>query len=875
MDAIHYGPEGFPPENRTLVWQILEWQLEYLQQPDGPDAGGPWRLTGEQLRLYAWWYAIDDTGRFVYRRGVLRRVKGWGKDPFGASVAMTEFVGPCRFGGWDANQMPVAIPHPAAWIQIAAVSMDQTRTTMVLFPGICSPRVIDEYGIDLGKTVIYSQRGGRIEAVTSSPRTLEGGRPSLVVANEALALDTPLPTPQGWTTAGAVQVGDHLIGDDGTPVCVSKVTPVYRGRDCYRVHFGDGGSLVADAGHWWVARVASNARNPWRRRTTAEMAHDGRRFAVAQSGCLDLPDADLPLDPYILGYWLGNGANYHAVLSVHASDAEEIFQYVVERGVPKAVLDWHTHAKSASIRMRHAPRSGPQDRSTSVQAALRRMGLLRNKHIPAVYLRASVAQRLDLLRGLMDSDGSIRTSGQARFSNANTRLIEGTYELLRSLGLRVARPYAQTREHIPECAHWQPLWTISFIAHESMNPFRLKRKADCARGGMPPVQDRTITRIERVNSVPVRCVGVDNKSHLFLAGDGWYVTSNTQHWLSGNDGHAMQQAIARNLAKSRDGSARELALTNAHDPGEDSVAAHDWDAFRAIEEGRSQATGFLYDSLEPAGDIDLSNREELREGLIIARGDSSWLDVDRLIEEVYDPTTPPSVSRRYYLNMLTVAEDSWIAPHEWAACAKPTEVLADKDIVTLGFDGGVNEDSTALVACSVQSGHLQLLGCWEKPELPGKVYWEVDRLAVDAAVRQAMATYQVAGFFCDPALWESYVDSWSSDFGARMQVKGTTARPLEFRMNRPTAVVTAVERFYQAVMSKTVSHDGSTVLTRHILNSKRRITKSGIVIAKDHPGSPRKIDAAYAAILAYEARSGALAGGLDLEPRRSRKLYRF
>ncbi|HEY9417870.1 MAG TPA: hypothetical protein VIQ30_24185 [Pseudonocardia sp.] len=76
--AIRYGPDGFPAENRTLGWQILAWQLEYLNQPDGPDAGSPWRYTNEQLKFLLWWYAIDDHGRFVYRRGCLRRMKGWG-----------------------------------------------------------------------------------------------------------------------------------------------------------------------------------------------------------------------------------------------------------------------------------------------------------------------------------------------------------------------------------------------------------------------------------------------------------------------------------------------------------------------------------------------------------------------------------------------------------------------------------------------------------------------------------------------------------------------------------------------------------------------------------------------------------------------------
>ncbi|HEX5525155.1 MAG TPA: hypothetical protein VFX53_17050 [Pedococcus sp.] len=533
MEAIRHGPVGFPAENRTLAWPILQWQLEYLRQPDGPNAGGPWSYTPEQLKFFAWWYAIDDAGRFVYRRAVLRRVKGHGKDPNIASICATEFVGPCRFGGWDAQGMPVAIPHPAPWIQIAAVSLDQNRNTMTLFPTILGANAIDDFRIDLGKTVIYSAAGGRIEAVTSSPRTLEGGRPSLVAAGE------------------------------------------------------------------------------------------------------------------------------------------------------------------------------------------------------------------------------------------------------------------------------------------------------------------------------------------------------TQHWLASNDGIAMWEAIARNLAKSRDGSARAIAHTNAHDPGEDSVAARDWEAYQAIADGRSNATGLLYDSLEPDADVDLSDPVQLREALIVARGDSTWLDVDRLMGEILDPATPPSMSRRFYLNQLTATEDSWIAPHEWAAVSKPTEVIADGDLVTLGFDGAVKEDSSALVMCSVHSGHIQLLGCWEKPEGPTRVPWEVDRAVVDAAVRTAMATYKVVGFFADPALWESYCDNWSADYGSQMKVKANHVRPLEFRMNRPTAVVTALERFYQAVLAKTLSHDGSTVLTRHVLNAKRRLGRSGVTIAKEHPSSSRKIDAAYAAVLAFEARSAVLAGGIELAPRKSKRIVGF
>ena len=158
----------------TLGWQILGWTAEYLLQPDGPDAGEPWKFTDEQARLLLWWYEIDDHGLFTERYGMLRRMKGWGKDPFAAALCSVEFVGPCRFGGWRGSE-PLAIPHSAAWVQAAAVSKDQTRNTMTLFPGMLSQRAVEEFNIDLGKEIIYAHQGRcRIEAVTSSPRALAG-----------------------------------------------------------------------------------------------------------------------------------------------------------------------------------------------------------------------------------------------------------------------------------------------------------------------------------------------------------------------------------------------------------------------------------------------------------------------------------------------------------------------------------------------------------------------------------------------------------------------------------------------------------------------------------------------------------------------------
>ena len=183
LEGITTGPEGLP--ERTLGWDVLGWTAEYLAQPDGPRAGEPWTFTPEQARFVLWFYAIDPNGRFTYRYAMFRRMKGHGKDPLAAALCCVEFVGPCRFAGWRGKE-PIVEPHSAAWIQVAAVAKDQTRNLLTLFPAMITRRAIDAYGIDMGKELIYAHQGRcRIEAVTSSPRALEGGRATFIVKDES------------------------------------------------------------------------------------------------------------------------------------------------------------------------------------------------------------------------------------------------------------------------------------------------------------------------------------------------------------------------------------------------------------------------------------------------------------------------------------------------------------------------------------------------------------------------------------------------------------------------------------------------------------------------------------------------------------------
>lgn len=172
----------FLPEH-SLGWGVLNWWAEYVKTPGGENAGEPFMPTLEQARWVLWWYAVDADGKYAYRNGVFRRMKGHGKDPLAAALSLVELCGPVAFDKFVDGQ-PVGKPRHAAWVQIVAVSQEQTKNTMSLFPVMISSKLKQDYQLDVNKTIIYTAVGGRVEAVTSSPYAMEGNRPTFVIRNE-------------------------------------------------------------------------------------------------------------------------------------------------------------------------------------------------------------------------------------------------------------------------------------------------------------------------------------------------------------------------------------------------------------------------------------------------------------------------------------------------------------------------------------------------------------------------------------------------------------------------------------------------------------------------------------------------------------------
>jgi hypothetical protein len=357
-----------------------------------------------------------------------------------------------------------------------------------------------------------------------------------------------------------------------------------------------------------------------------------------------------------------------------------------------------------------------------------------------------------------------------------------------------------------------------------------------------------------------------------------YVLDQTESWTVTNGGVKLAAALRRNLAKVQ---GLSVETPNGFIPGELSVAERSYEAWQAQVQGRlrNSDSGIHYDHREMPPDTDIEDRASLLAGLAYAYGDSAdvnggWVSMPRILADFWDPDTDPQDGRRYYGNQITHAGDSWVSQPEWAACSDPTKVIADGDTITLGFDGSRSRargvtDATALIGCRLADGHLFELGVWEQPAGPAGEGWRPPISEVLAAVDRAFARYRVIGFFADPAKWESYVTAWEGRYGAGLKVKATRDHPIEWWMTggRSQQIVKATDRLHSAITSKQLTHGGEFALTRHILNARRRASRSGVQISKEHPESVRKIDAASAAILAYEARSAAVAAGISQQPK--------
>ena len=345
---------------------------------------------------------------------------------------------------------------------------------------------------------------------------------------KALALDTEVPTPWGWTAMEHLEIGDEVFDEQGRPTTVVATTDPMADRQCYEVLLSDGSRFVADAQHLWVTRTkAERSRGlPGSSRTTEELAltlRTGREWNhhIALAGPAQYADReDLPVDPYVLGVWLGDGTTTAAMITTADKQVvDEIRAAGYECHRTTAPYGWRIGGHPANRRRDAAGRFAADDGLNSV---LRTEGQLGDKHVPDAYLTAGYGQRLALLQGLMDSDGYADEVGRCEFVSTLEHLSDAVVELAASLGLRPVKCKKRVTLHGIEQS---PGYQVKFTSH--LPVFRLQRKLDRLAPKLRQSRFRAVVAVRPVGTVPVRCIQVAAPSGMFLVGRTFVPTHNS------------------------------------------------------------------------------------------------------------------------------------------------------------------------------------------------------------------------------------------------------------------------------------------------------------------------------------------------------------
>ena len=365
---------------------------------------------------------------------------------------------------------------------------------------------------------------------------------------KALDLDTRVPTPLGDRTIRDINVGDYVFDENGQPTKVLGVSETFYNHDCYRVTFEDGEEIVADANHKWAIQTKNTRRlleytptsNKKRSRydkidkfgcitlTTKDMVDDFVRerrdgtgveykYRVPMSKPLDYPKKEL-FNPYILGLWLGDGSSEDNRLTVGRDDLEQCFKLLEEQNCKYFP---RVYKGKREVRL------GEQiSRHNEVRDSLKKMGVWKNKHIPNEYFTASISQRLDLLQGLMDTDGTVNKGGECEFVQKNERLSKDFSKLLSSLGIKHTIALRPAKCNGKDCGL---VYRIMFFVDKSFPCFKYERKKQRLKDKLSDrMKFKSIINIEKVDSVPTKCICVDNPRGLFVCGERNTVTHNSE-----------------------------------------------------------------------------------------------------------------------------------------------------------------------------------------------------------------------------------------------------------------------------------------------------------------------------------------------------------
>lgn len=330
---------------------------------------------------------------------------------------------------------------------------------------------------------------------------------------KALALDTPIPTPNGWSMMSELTVGDKVFDENGHPCNVTWVSPIWRDRPVYSLTTDCGDTIIADKDHEWLVRLCGGYKVFKIKKTHELHKKRAKRPMIQRAKALDCPDIDLPVDPYLLGAWLGDGHSAGMRMTSSKDDIQWM-RSEIER------LGYKTSNSSQSTLFG----------VLGVRGKFVAMGLLNEpphktygrKHIPLIYMRSSISQRLSLLQGLIDTDGTVcKKRGCATFCNTNLELALQVRELVRSLGIKAGWSVSRAMLYDKDCGK---SYKVSFYHAQAA---RMPRKLALCR-------DQYRTPNTYIDVFPrgyadTVCIEVDSPSHLFLCGESMTPTHNSTY----------------------------------------------------------------------------------------------------------------------------------------------------------------------------------------------------------------------------------------------------------------------------------------------------------------------------------------------------------
>lgn len=334
---------------------------------------------------------------------------------------------------------------------------------------------------------------------------------------KAVDLNEHVPTPDGWKKHGDLREGDFVFGADGSQRKVVGRSEVFYEGDCYRVTFSDGYSVVVNGDHLWEVgkksrrRVAGgNGKREYRDysvlKTSDIFKHKhtpDNRLSVKLAEPLRCSEKILPIHPYVLGAWLGDGDSAGARFT---SDDPEIVDKIIRCGFA---------VKKAPQKFRYS--------ILGLHKTLRLNSLINNKHIPLEYLRSSEWQRIELLRGLMDTGGTVDSRGTATFTSIKEVLARGVFELAGTLGLSPSIRKHKSKINGEDYFFYQ----VSFQSYLNKPVFSLQRKFAKSKTGNRTMKGKYIVGVEKVPTIPTSCIKVDSADGLYLIGEKFTVTHNT------------------------------------------------------------------------------------------------------------------------------------------------------------------------------------------------------------------------------------------------------------------------------------------------------------------------------------------------------------